>query len=412
MTPEREFVQESDMSNVRMTLNAVALLASLTAAVAQDVAVQQKNFAYGLTLRESYDSNIFTSQDEQVDSFVTTVIPDFHYAWGNPSTDIALHYFYQLTYYDHRPGGGGDFDQAHDFTADLAHEFSPRLRLVMHDHFNPGFEPEIEDGARQRNGDYIQNRVSISPSYTLGGRWSVQPNFEHFFIDYDDPDVSRELDRTVFNSTVALRYNARPQTTVGTYFAHEVTDYEGVNRDATADRFGFSADHSFSPRLTMQAQLGVEARFYDSSATTELNPDLALALSYAASPRTMFTFQFRGRVQPTEIVQYLQQRTYSIMFGLAHQFTPRLTASASFTMIPAEYDSSVRTPRKELTEVQLDKAPTDGREDTFVYGINASYQFNMHWRMEIGATYTSVSSDFQNRTYDRGLGYIQTRVGF
>jgi hypothetical protein len=54
----------------------------------------------------------------------------------------------------------------------------------------------------------------------------------------------------------------------------------------------------------------------------------------------------------------------------------------------------------------------DGREDTVSTGLNLSYQFNMHWRAEVGATYTSVSSDFVSRTYDRGIGYIQTRIGF
>ena len=69
----------------------------------QSGVVAQHPFSYGLTLRESYDSNIYTRSDNVKGSFSTTASPDFQYVWSNPTTDVSAHYSYSAVYYDNRP---------------------------------------------------------------------------------------------------------------------------------------------------------------------------------------------------------------------------------------------------------------------------------------------------------------------
>jgi len=370
----------------------------------------QRHFAFGVTIRESYDSNVNTSEKDPVDSFVTTVGPDLHFAWSSPTTDVAVHYVYWATYYEHRPGGNS-FDQSHDFTFDVTHEFSPRFRVNFVDQFTPGFEPELEHGNTQRLGDYITNRLQISTAYSMGGRWELPVNFSHYYTDYLDGQVSNVMDRQSYTAQVGIRYNWRPQTRFGFDVWHEINAYEGINRDSTSEGFHFTLNHAFSPRLSFDLSAGGSARLFESQATTEFNPEVRVGLNYAMSPRTVFTAQFKTRTMPTEVVQYLQQRSYVFMAGATHQFTSRLTAGVNVLYMPSEFDSVTRTPGKELPP-GTPAASQNGHEDTVSTGVNLSYQFNMHWRAEVGATYTAVSSDFTGRDYDRGIGYIQTRIGF
>ncbi|MBI5395347.1 MAG: outer membrane beta-barrel protein [Verrucomicrobia bacterium] len=374
------------------------------------VSAQQRHFAYGVTIRESYDSNVTTQQDDQISSFITTFGPDLHFAWSSPTTDVAVHYVYWATYYEHRPGGN-QFDQSHDFTFDLSHEFSPRFRVSMMDEFRPGFEPELESGTLQRQGDYIQNRLLISTAYSMGGRWELPVTFEHFFMDYEDGQVSNILDRQTYNGSLGVRYNLNSQTRFGALYGLGMTTYEGVNRDATAHTFSFNVNHAFTPRLSLDARAGAQMSFFETVGNAELNPDIAISLNYALGPRTVFTGQFSARVQPTEVVQYLHQRTYVFMFGATHQFTSRLTAGANVLLIPSDFDPTVRTDPADLPTGTAG-ATQGGHEDTVQVGLNLSYQFNMHWRAEVGATHTAVSSSFAGRGYDRDIGYIQTRIGF
>lgn len=371
---------------------------------------QQRHFAFGVTIREGYDSNVNTSEKDPVDSFISTIGPDLHFAWSSPTTDVAVHYVYWATYYEHRPGGNS-FDQSHDFTFDVSHEFSPRFRVNMVDQFTPGFEPELDEGNTQRQGDYITNRLMVNTAYTLGGRWEMPVTFNHYYTDYLDSEVSEVMDRQSFTGHVGLRYNWRPQTRFGFGVWHEVNSYQGVNRNSRSEGVDFTVNHAFTPRLSMDLSAGASARFFEEQGETEFNPEIRVGFNYAMSPRTVFTGQFTARTMPTEVVQYLQQRSYVFMLGVAHQFTSRLTAGANVLYMPTEYDKIMRTPSKELP-FGTPPGTQDGHEDTVSTGVNLSYQFNLHWRAELGATYSTVSSDFGGRSYDRGMGYIQTRIGF
>lgn len=371
-----------------------------------DIAAQQRHFAFGVTLRESYDSNIITAEDAE-GSFCTTVGPDLHFAWSSPTTDVAVHYVYFATYYSNRPGGS-DWDQSHDFTFDVSHEFSPRFRVTLSDRFRPGFEPELDKGATQRLGDYIENSLDVGTVYSLGGRWELPVNFHHYFISYTDGPVSQVQDRQTFGGEVGVRYLLSAQTRLEARFNHEETIYEDVNRNTRSERLYGRVSHAFSPRLSVDADVGAAVNFFDGGGGMEVNPDIRLNVNYAMSPRTVLTGQFACRMLPTELVQYYQQQNYNFMFGVTHQFTSRLTMGANVLYAPTFYDYDIRT-----DSPGVPAAPRGTQhEDIISAGVNISYQFNMHWRAEVGATHTAVSSDFNGRTYDRTIGYVQTRIGF
>jgi hypothetical protein len=335
-----------------------------------------------------------------------------HFAWSSPTTDVAVHYVYFATYYSHREGEQNDIDQSHDFTFDVSHEFSPRFRVNLAEEFRPGFEPSVDNGQTQRMGDHVENNLIISTAYSMGGRWELPVNFRHYFMRYADSEVANVQDWQLYSGSVGIRYNWTPQTRLGLLATHEVSAYEDVNRDRTADRFHFTVSHAFTPRLSVDADVGGEVSFFDQQGGAEINPNIRISANYALSPRTVLTGQFQARTLPTEVVQYMQQQSYNFMLGVSHQFTSRLTMGANVLYVPTEYDYKVHTDFSDLPSGTPPPPKSQQHEDIVSLGLNMSYQFNMHWRAEIGATHTSVSSDMVGRTYDRTIGYVQTRIGF
>jgi hypothetical protein len=385
------------------------LVAGIGAAFAEDVQVKQHNLAYGITLRGGYNSNIYTAEDRVTGSFYTTIQPDFHAAWSSPETDITLHYTYAATYYEKRPER--HWDQAHNFAANLAHEFSPRLRVTLYEDFQPGFEPEIESGLRQRQGNYIQNRVSVSPNYNLGGRWSLPVSLSHYFIKYDDTGAANSLDRQSYDGKVGLKYNATSKTVFTGDFTHGVNTYEGYNRSYTSESLFFAVDHGFSPRLSVNAGAGVQMLAFDVKSNQEFNPLFSLKVNYFLTSRTAMNLSFQTQYQPTEVTQYLVQYSRILSGGIVHQFTPKLMASVNLSYIPAEYDTNLALSAKDL-DYELVPSSQGGTETTLASTVSVAYQFNLHLRAELGWSYIDVSSHFADRTYSRHLTFLQGRLGF
>ncbi|MCX7826270.1 MAG: outer membrane beta-barrel protein [Verrucomicrobiae bacterium] len=387
----------------------LVLVAAISTAVAEDVQVKQHNLAYGITLRGGYDSNIYTAEKDVTGSFYTTIQPDFHAAWSSPSTDITLHYTYAATYYEKRPER--HWDQAHNFSFNLAHEFSPRLRVTLYEDFQPGFEPEIESGIRQRQGNYIQNRVAVSSSYILGGRWTLPVTMSHYFISYDEGEAAESLNRQSWDAKVGVKYNATSRTTFYSDFSHGVNTYEGYNRSYTSESLYFGVDHGLTPRLTVNASAGVQMLSFDVKSNQEFNPLLSLKANYSLTSRTAMNLSFSSQVQPTEVTQYLVQYSWILSGGIVHQFTPKLMASVNLSYIPAEYNTDMALSAKDL-DYKLEPSSQGGTETTLSSTIAVAYQFNLNLRAELGWSYIDVSSHFANRTYSRHLTFLQGRLGF
>ncbi|MBM3887722.1 MAG: hypothetical protein FJ388_01215 [Verrucomicrobia bacterium] len=393
-------------------LGRLALLtwvAAIGTAVAEDVQVKQHNLAYGITLRGGYDSNIYTSENRVTGSFYTTIQPDFHAAWSSPETDITLHYTYAATYYEKRTER--HWDQAHNFAFNLAHEFSPRLRVTLYEDFTPGFEPEIDSGIRQRQGDYIQNRIRVNPIYNLGGRWSLPVVFAHYFITYEDTAASEALDRQSYDANVALKYDYASKTHFTTTFNHGVNTYEGYNRSYTSETISFGVDHSLGPRLTVSASAGAQMLAFDVKSDSEFNPVLSFRANYSLSSRTAMNLSFSSQYQPTEVTQYLVQYSWTLSGGIVHQFTPKLMASVNLSFIPAEYDSDNALSAKDL-KYEIVPSTQGGTETTLTSSVTLAYQFTLNLRAELGYSYIDVSSNFADRTYCRHLTFLQGRLGF
>jgi hypothetical protein len=409
------------MTSLPTKLIVLGVVVAASAAMAQNTpqqlmdrklaAVRQSNFAYGLTLREGYDSNIYTRENNVVGSFSTTMSPDFHFGWSNPNTDIGMHYTYSAVYYDRRTDR--QWDQSHDFNFNILHQFSPRLSVSLTDNFSPGFEPDLDTGTSQRSADYIQNRATVEGTYALSSRWDLTLSASHFFIRYDDntslaflpgTPIAQTMNRQSVDVHTFVKYKPRSTTTVALGLGYQATNYEGKDRSNSGESFSLGVRHSFSPRLGADATIGGVVQTFNAVGGTSLNPDVSAGLNYMATSRTSLGFRFATRMQPTEVDNYLEQQTMMFSGSVVHQFTSKLMGSASLQFVPTEYDSSLVFPGSPITG--------NNEEDSLGGSCMLAYQFNLHLRGEIGYSFTHFSSDFVNRSHDRHMTYLQARIGF
>jgi Putative beta-barrel porin 2 len=374
--------------------------------------VRQRTWAYGVTLREGYDSN-YTTSPYSHGSFTTTVSPDGQFAWSNADTDLAMHYAYSAVYYQTRPGS--QVDQSHDFSFNLNHEFSSRLHVNFYDEFVPGFEPDISIGTYQRSADYIQNTTKLSATYMLNSRMELSTSVSYFFIKYDDSSnlgaipglpVSTILNRQTYDVSEQFRYRPDPTTSIGLAVGYQDTSYEGLDRSNSGNYFDLVFIRNFTPRLMLNATAGASLQTFNVVGGTQVNPDVSMTLIYMATSRASMNMGFSTRVQPTELTSYLATQTFMFNGGLVYQFTPKLMGSLSAAFAPSFYNSS-------LIDPQTGASTTATQEEDLISGsAMLGYQFTVHLRGEVGYTFMHFTSDFAGRAYDRHMTYLQARLGF
>lgn len=376
--------------------------------------VKQRAFAYGLTLREGYDSNIYSRADNVKGSFSTTASPDFQYGWSNSDTDLTAHYSYSAVYYNNRPEKS--LDQSHNLNVSVGHEFTPRLRVVFSDDFAPGFEPDIEEGTSQRSADYIQNTARLTATYKLNSQWDMTTAVRHYFINYSDDTVlpvfpgtptSQTMNRQSVEVSAGVNYQPEVATTLGAALNYNAVSYSGNDRDNSGGTAVFNIRHIFNPRLSADLAAGISLQTFDAIGGVSINPDINGGISYLLTSRTSLFGRFSTRMQPTEVSAYVESQTFMISGGAVHQFTSRLMGTLSVMYVPTEYNGSLLMPSAPAG------SPTgNNSESSLASSFSLGYQFNVHLRGEIGYSFTHYTSDFVGRDYDRHMTYLQARVGF
>jgi hypothetical protein len=376
--------------------------------------VKQRAFAYGLTLREGYDSNIYSRSDNVKGSFSTTASPDFQFGWSNSDTDLTAHYSYSAVYYNSRPEKS--MDQSHNLNVSVGHEFTPRLRLVFSDDFAPGFEPDIEEGTSQRSADYIQNTARLTATYKLNSQWDMTSAVRHYFINYNDNTVlpvfpgtptSQTMNRQAVDVSAGVNYQPQVATTLGAALSYNAVAYTGNNRDNSGGTAVFNIRHIFNPRLSADLAAGMSLQTFDAIGGVSINPDINGGISYLLTSRTSLFGRFSTRMQPTEVSAYAESQTFMLSGGAVHQFTSRLMGTLSVMYVPTEYNGSLLMPSAPPG------SPTGNNSETsLASSFSLGYQFNIHLRGEIGYSFTHYTSDFLARDYDRHMTYLQARVGF
>lgn len=360
-----------------------------------------KPFTVSATLREEYDSNVFTSNTNEVDSFITSIEPAILFDYPMEQTLFSFRYGFTGKFYVDRPGN--DFDYGQDFTARIAHTFSPNFDIDVRNHFRFSQESQIGAGAvtQRRLGDNYVNEFSAAGTAKWTERFSTLTTYRNNYRHYVDSGLGSVNDYVENTLSNDFRLTVLPTTTAVINVTGDRIDYDTIPRSNTGVIVSVGADHYISPVWLISGRVGGEYRTYDNSIfSDQVSPYASLDTIWNYAPKSSVRFGYQHTTAVTDISTYSNAETDQISAGINHYFTPKLSLGADAAYVLAQYET-----RNSFVPVSdsLD-------ENTAIFGLRASYEFSQYVTFLAGYTYSFVSSQVSSgREYDRNQVYIGVR---
>jgi hypothetical protein len=413
---------------------AVIGAASVTAQYAPGLSPQQtaKPWSVSASLRGFYDDN-YTTTPVSSESYGVEVSPSLSYNIALDTTYIGLGYQYRARYFE----APSRTDQSHIVNGKVSHAISERWKLDVENSFAVAQEPEIIEGAgaistlRRIEGDNIRNRASASLSGQLTDVLDTRLSYQNLILDYELEDgdlvgspaapipsssLSSLLDRMENTVSLDILWKWQPQTAVVLGYQYRDVQYTsdgsigaialgGIapasSRDNTGHYVYTGLDQNFSQTLKGQVRLGARFNEWDSTDTT--SPYARANLNYNYSPGSVAQIGVVHDRNSTDVsllsagAPTLDQISTIIHGSVSHRITGKLTVSVIGQLQFSKFEGGA----------------VDGlRDDVYVLGLNVNYEINKFIAAEAGYNYDELSSDLNNRGFDRNRVYIGLRASY
>ncbi len=424
----------------------------LTGAYAQNYGLAQltpqessKPFSLGATLRGFYDDNYNTLPKATArESFGFEISPSASLNFPLEQTYIGLSYIYTLKWFEDRVSD--NFDQTHQFTANLNHAFSERYKVDLHDSFVVAQEPEVLDPGSavasplRTTGSNLRNHGGLSFTAGLTPMLSVVLGYANTYYDYEQDaseiaslanptgagSRSALLDRIEHVPSLNLRYQIVPTTSAILGYQYEVVDFNSKDllttstnvtaasnqpesRNSTSHYIFLGADHSFTEQLSGSVRGGGQFTEYPNAASGTdniLSPYGDLSGTWRYNPGSYVQLGVRHALNRTDVAfdaaspnpsATLSQESTTVYAALNHQITASLTASL---LGQAQFSSF------------NDGFANNQSEQYYVVGLNLSYRFNQFLAAEAGYNYDRLETDLPNRAFSRNRIYVGVRANY
>ena len=408
-----------------------------------------KPFTATVALREGYDSNPLTQSYQSTSdirsSTYTSVQPSLGYNYIGLQADVALRYDFTGTYFPSL-NQSYDIQYSQNFFGRYTYAFDPRTQLTVADNFIYSEQPVaqlVQQGLApitQTQG-FINNLGTIQADYRLTDRLAMITRWNNTLLNSDGPSsynsgtiqsgsssASNYMNNGAFQQ---FRLDFTPET-VGTFSVdYQIYDYQNDQgfRDNQQVAFSLGADHTFSPTLFFSGRLGIQLNdnygLADNSQIIsaggvgsgeleiQVYPFASISTTWSYEEKSFVSGGFSMQVQQSNFATISDSQGYTFNLNWDHSFTEKFSIIQSFYLNLATF-----TPN--LTQQQTqDLFPGatyqgSGQQTTVNYNCKFSYAFLPYLSGELGWTYTSYGSYFdQNNgnsgSYTRNQVYIGLR---
>lgn len=393
------------------------------------------NFHPYISLEEEFNDNIFLSAHNRVDDFITRINPGLKFSTKDSNYGIDLDYRLGLVFYAKETNN--DF-VGHSGTLNAWYTLDRRLTFRVSEYLIRSEEPREQEytpgvlpiqyllGTDRTRSVYLRNVFEPSVQYQFGKEDFVSINYRNNFYDnqsrlfedsrenYVNPRLAywfdvrngivleygltlgkfeKSPDLTGHMATARYIYRFDPNTSIfGEYlFLRRSFDSPGVDYDVHRPTIGI--EHSFSPTLSVKAQLGY---FWE-------NPKKG---SKASDPYCNISFTQRA-----------QKNTYTLLFQGGYTEDYFTAQNFGFT----KYYRAVGTVSHQLKErltvglsgsVERAKLGTGQRD--WVWGIwgTASYQILKWLTLALEVSHREDISNIDTSDYSEYRGLLRATATF
>lgn len=358
---------------------------------------QNLPFRVSVNVRQGYDDNVFTTRTNRISSPYTTAGLNILYSMGTPRTSLSTTLNLSGSYYWDRPGESFDWNPSLGIA--LNHSVSPRFNLSFSSNISYRSEPDFGEtlGTTRRSGNYFYTSNSLSGSYQWTPRFSTVTSYSFSGVLYDDSaigDVDNQNQQTLSQS---FRYLVLPTTTAVIDYRLQFNTFQTNDISSHSHFILGGIDHTFNPRLNFSARGGMEFREFDIS--SEVNsPYVTSNLSYSYGPFSSLNWWTRYGLQAPNVSGLRTETTFNTGLRWTHGFSPVFSVYMS---------GFFRHSNKEgFGDIQ------GWRENAFDLEAGVRYSLNQHIILDAGYHFTTVTSDVQEREYDRNRYHIGMSYNF
>jgi hypothetical protein len=386
--------------------SAAASFAQYDAPVAQEE--KGKPFTISAQVRQEYDDNIYTSADNQVDSFSTHVLPTFIFNYPMDQTLVSARYTFGMAYYWDRPGE--DIDMSHEFVGRIAHTFTSRFDVDVRDRFVYTYEPDLLTPATSRfvDGNYFINDFSAFARFQWVPRFGNTLEYMNRVVDYDSSYPSTFEDRMEHTINLENRWQVLPTTVAVLGYRFSMVEYDALPKSSVGHFAMVGVDHKISDELVTSARVGAEFRTFDEG-DEAASPYVSLNATYSYAPNSSASLFYVHSLSLTDVGAYTTQESDTIGLSLYHAFTPKLGGRISSAVTWGRYDAANTLDNLDNADVSTQLGVSDAVDfDEFSMYVEGalSYSINSYLSTEIGYIFSQLDGDLPYRSYDWNRYYI------
>lgn len=360
-------------------------------------------FKYAFSVREGYDSNVFTTRLDPIDSFYTNWAAGISYQFGSPRLQLNTSLGGGITYYYTRPGDKVDFNG--QWTLDAVYLLSPRATVSMNSTIAYLSQPDtnIIGGTNRVDGDYIYANTSLDFAYQWSEKFSTVTGYQGYANYYLESELNDTLSFWSSTFKQSFRWLLLPKTTIiAEYRANPIIYTGGADLNSFGNFALVGFDQIFNPRFKWTARLGVEQRFNENPVdgnSTYFGPYGESNLSYQFGPASTLSWNARYGTEPSGLTNVSQRQTFRTGIAANHGFTPRISANLGFNFEVDYFDQSgvVNT----FTETIFDVTA----------GLN--FRINRHVSLSAGYQFVQVvAPENINFEYTRNVAFAGVNLNF
>ena len=364
---------------------------------------QSSPFQYTFSIREGYDSNVFTSHTDPNSSMYTNIAAGLSYQFGGPRLQLTSSLGLGASYYYTRPGDKMDYNG--QFTLAATYLATPRLTVAFNTTIAYMAQPDTNliGNSNRVNGDYMYTNTSLEGTY----QWSEKLSTVTGYSAYANYYLEQQLNDTqsFWSSTLKQSFHwlLLPKTTlVAEYRANPIIYTGGADLNSFGNFLLLGFDQMFNPRFKWTGRLGVEQRFTQNPVDgdgTYLGPYMETNLSYQFGPASTLSWNARYGTEPSGLTNVTQRQTFRTGLSLGHAFTPRISANLGINFEEDYFQQSGVINSFNETIISLSA------------GVN--YTINRHLSLSLGYQFTDVLAP-KNVSYEytRSVAFVGANLNF
>jgi hypothetical protein len=287
---------KTSMSRVRIGVGFIMLAVFAPVLSSADIwrlTSEWVDFSWNVSLTETYDDNIFNSENDEQDDFITSLGFDTRFVIRHPFGQFNLFYrFSQSFYLDHDElndvGSFAGFGQNQNLS--FSDSLKPTRRDTIGYFVGISRSPENLHLAGQDRRSDLQDvdlegivvgqdslirgtsRVSYTHQFLVPVNFGL--NGGYTINEYDDPD---RADSRITNGGTSLSWRISPIRSVGLSYSISLIESDRFDR-TRSDVYSIIYDDQFAPTWSLTASLGASVNDTSDDSVDNVTPDIDVRL--------------------------------------------------------------------------------------------------------------------------------------